>query len=382
MRILWSSNAPWARTGYGNQTALFVPRLKALGHEMGMFAWYGVEGGTLNWNGIPVYPKAFNGYGADVMGAHATHFDADIVITLIDAWVMEPDLWARTSPKMRWVPWFPIDMVPAPPPIVAKVAKSFQPIVYSRFAERECQRAGLDVRFVPHGVDPAVFRPMERSAAREKLGWSQDKWIAVMVAANKGTPSRKSFPEVIEAFAEFNKRHPDSALYLHTHSGPEYTGLDLKALGEAVGISKRMMFADQYSLILGLGDEYMRAVYSAADVLVSPSMGEGFGIPILEAQACGCPVITGDWTSMGEITWNGIAIPREKSHRMYTPLAAWQYAPNQGAILDALEAVYSRPECRNIPEQVAGYAADLVAERYWRPALDEIAERIPQRAQA
>ena len=40
-------------------------------------------------------------------------------------------------------------------------------------------------------------------------------------------------------------------------------------------------------------------------------MGEGFGVPIIEAQACGTPVITGDWTAMSEITRTGLAIPKE-----------------------------------------------------------------------
>lgn len=379
MRILWSSNAPWARTGYGNQTALFAPRLRELGHEMALFCWYGVEGGTLNWNGIPVYPKAFHGYGADVLGAHSTHFGADITITLIDAWVMDPDLWARTSPGMRWVPWYPIDMEPAPPPIVAKTAKAFQGIVYSRFAERQCQRAGLDVRYIPHGIDLDVFKPMDRAEARAKLGWQADKWIAVMVAANKGTPSRKAFPEVMEAFGAFSKKHKDAALYLHTHAGPEMTGLDLRALADAVGISRRVMYADQYAMLLGLGDDYMRAVYSAADALLSPSMGEGFGIPILEAQACGCPVITGDWTSMSELTWRGIAIPKASAHRAYTPLQAWQFYPDQGAILDALETIYANPPDRERPAQVADYEAGNVARKYWQPVLAELEQRIGPR---
>lgn len=382
MRILWSSNAPWARTGYGNQTALVTPRLKAAGHDVGLFAWYGMEGGVLNWAGMPVYPKAVHGFGVDVMGAHAAHFRADIAITLIDAWVMDPDLWSRAAPDMRWVPWFPIDMEPAPPVIVRKVANAFQGIVYSHFAERECQRAGLDVRYVPHGVDTAVFRPMPRDDARAKLGWPKDRWVAAMVAANKGTPSRKSFPEVFEAFGVFGKRHVDAMLYVHTSPDTVAGGLDLRALAEATGTQKIVAFPDQYNMLIGLGDEYMRAVYSAADVLLSPSMGEGFGIPIMEAQACGCPVITGDWTSMTELTWAGIVLPKSRAHRMYTPLQAWQFMPDQGDIVAALESLYAHPHDRSVPAEIVGYAADHVVSEYWAPVLAEIAGRLPEKAKA
>lgn len=373
------SNAPWARTGYGNQTALFTPRLRDLGHDVAIFGFYGAEGGMLNWDGMKVYPKAYHGYGVDVIAAHATHHQADIAVTLIDAWVMTPDQWKITAPGMRWVPWFPIDMEPAPPPIVRKVADAFQGLVYSRYAERECQRAGLDVRYVPHGVNLYNFKPMSREEARVKLGWPADKWIAVMVAANKGTPSRKSFPEVMEAFGVFCKKHPDALMYLHTHPGPEQTGLDLRALADATNTARKVLFADPYAMLLGLGDDYMRAVYSAADVLLSPSMGEGFGIPILEAQACGCPVITGDWTSMSELTWKGIAIPKASAHRAYTPLQAWQFYPDQGAILDALETVYANPPDRDRPAQVADYEAGNVARKYWQPVLAELEQRIGPR---
>ena len=52
MRIAWLSNAPWARTGYGTQCNLFAPRMKALGHEVAVICFYGLEGGTLMWNGM------------------------------------------------------------------------------------------------------------------------------------------------------------------------------------------------------------------------------------------------------------------------------------------------------------------------------------------
>lgn len=376
MRILWSSNAPWARTGYGNQTALMVPRIRALGHDVAIFGWYGAEGGLLRWGDIPVYPKAFHGYGADVLPAHYAHFQSDIAITLIDAWVMDPDAWARSG--VRWAPWFPVDMTPIPPPVLDKVAKAFAPLTYSRFAEAACRRVGLDVRYVPHGYDPGIMRPGDRNEARQKLGLPSDRYIVSMVAANKGTPSRKALPESLAAFAELYRRHPEAYLYLHTHAGQEMGGINLRELIAYLGISDAVRFVDQYSLVLGLPDEYMAAVYNASDVLMAASMGEGFGIPILEAQACGCPVITGDWTSMSELTWRGVCIPAEESHPFWTPLGAYQYIPRIGALAAALEQVFRTGSPREVPPEAAEYQADNVAEKYWRPVLDEIAARLPQ----
>ena len=57
MKILWLSNSPWAATGYGNQTGLFLPHINNLGHEISVTAFYGLEGRMLELNGTRIYPK-------------------------------------------------------------------------------------------------------------------------------------------------------------------------------------------------------------------------------------------------------------------------------------------------------------------------------------
>jgi glycosyltransferase involved in cell wall biosynthesis len=54
-----------------------------------------------------------------------------------------------------------------------------------------------------------------------------------------------------------------------------------------------------------VGDEELRALYSAAEALLFPSLEEGFGWPIVEAQACGCPVITTHKAPMTEVGGEG-----------------------------------------------------------------------------
>lgn len=379
LRILWSSNAPWARTGYGNQTAVFVPRIKALGHEIAIQAWYGLEGGFLNWNGVPVYPKAFHAFGQDIFSAHAANFGADIAITLIDAWVMEPRMHGQHT---RWLPWFPIDMEPVPPPIVEKVMQSFACAVYSKFGLTEARKAGLDPFYIPHGVDTNLFKPIKKEEARARLKISPDVFVVGMIAANKGTPSRKCFPQQIEAFAQLHRKHSDTVLLLHTSKGEngEGQGVNLPELVRSLGleVGTDVLFADQYMQIMGFPDEYMLDTYNALDVLMNVSMGEGFGLPILEAQACGTPVITGDWTAMPELTFGGWKVGKDEAERTWTPLAAYQFMPRIGAIAERLEEAYlSRviwgPKCRAGAKE---YDADKVTQEFWKPALEEVAERV------
>lgn len=375
LSILWSSNAPWAATGYGNQTKLFTPRIKALGHKVAIQAWYGLEGGILNWSGMPVFPKAFHPYGQDVAGAHAAQTNANVLITLIDAWVMEPE---RYPANLHWCPWFPVDMDRIPPPVMEKVMKAYRPIVYSQSAKALCEQAGLDVLYVPHGVDLSVMRVLDRAESRKAQNFPADRFIVGMIAANKGTPSRKALPQSIAAFAEFRKKHKDAYLYLHTLPTQDSAGVNIHEVCIAHGLKQGEDYqvADSYGLVIGYPDEQMVRIINSFDVLLACSMGEGFGIPILEAQACGVPVITGDWTAMPEITWHGVKVALSDAEPFWTMLGAYQYMPRIAAIVDALERVYGASYAHERPPQVEQYDADYVTANYWLPVLAEIERRL------
>jgi len=73
-RILWVSNAPWAATGYGQQTAQAITRIKANGDDIAVAANYGLEASATIWNSaagsIPVYPRGMDTWSNDVIPAH------------------------------------------------------------------------------------------------------------------------------------------------------------------------------------------------------------------------------------------------------------------------------------------------------------------------
>ena len=70
MKILVHSNAPWNPSGYGQQVALFAPRL-ARHAELTISAFHGLQGGRLRWEGIDVYPCVGGTYGDESILAHA-----------------------------------------------------------------------------------------------------------------------------------------------------------------------------------------------------------------------------------------------------------------------------------------------------------------------
>lgn len=389
MKINWFSNSVWARTGYGNQTNLFVPRLQALGHEMSVTAFYGLEGGVITLPGpkgpIPIYPRGHHLYGADVWSANANHAGADICLSLLDAWVFEPNM---NPHKVPWVPWFPVDMEPLPERIRERVQFAFKRIVFSQFGLRVVNAAGLDAYYVPHGVDTKIFKPGNRAEAKKAVGFPSDRFIVGMVAANKGNPSRKAFTPQLEAFAMLKKKHPDALLYLHTTTGErgENAGVNLPELLNYLGLKPHQdyLFCDQYQNMLGFPDIHMAMLYNAFDVHMLVSMGEGFGIPILEAQACGCPVIIGDWTAMEELCFGGWKVDKREAVKWWTPLAAYQWFPHPEAILDRLEQAYNARDVQSIRDRAwegaKRYDADRVAEKYWKPVLAEIEQLTAERS--
>jgi glycosyltransferase involved in cell wall biosynthesis len=382
MKINWLSNAPYAATGYGNQTKLFAPRIKSLGHDITITAFYGLEGGTLEWNGIPVLPRGREPYGMDITARHAEHVGAQVIISLMDAWVC--DAKRLQSLGAAWIPWFPIDMEPLPSPVKRQVEQAHKRIVFSRFGERQMHDAGLDCYYVPHGVETDVFRPIDRAEARRSLGLPEDVFIVGMVAANKGNPPRKAFFQQIEAFAEFHRRHPDSLLYLHTQAGNQGGAheVNLVEFCEYHGLKggADVRFAHPYQLWMSYPDPAMVEIYNAMDVHMLVSMGEGFGIPTLEAQACGTPVITSGWTASEELCFGGWKIDKREAEPTWTPLGAYQYTPHAGAIVDRLEAAYrmrGNPDYRKRARAGAlAYDADKVTEKYWRPVLNEIEQSL------
>jgi glycosyltransferase involved in cell wall biosynthesis len=380
MRISWISNSAWSCTGYGQQLKIVVPRLKALGHEQSIQAFYGHQGSPIDWNGVTVYGAHGHAFGMDTVAAHADNFRADCVISNMDAWVVEPAMMLN----QKWVAWFPIDSEPCPPLVIEKVKQAFHRVVWTEFGKREMDKVGLDYDYIPYGVDLNVFKPGDRVLARETAHMPQDKFIVGMVAMNKGYPPRKAFYQNIEAFKRLHDKHPDTMLYLHTLDGSHPNGetIDLRGFAEGIGlkIGTDVIFADQYSYLIGYPDTAMATLYNCFDVHLLVSMGEGFGMPQLEAQACGTPVICGDWTSMPELCFSGWKVDRKDAEPTYTTQNTYQFTPHVNAIVDKLEQAYQmRGNADYAKRAVDGakkYSIDRVIEKYWLPVLAKIDAKI------
>lgn len=394
MRLTWLSNAPWVSTGYGQQTALFGKRLVNEGHAIGVISTFGHSGEVLNWNGMQVFGNSFHPFGMDILYGHSRTFQADALLTLLDLQVMELDGLRGT----KWIAWYPCDHDTIPPVILEKLKHADARIAMSKHAQKEAEQSGLESYYIPCGVDTNIYKPLDRALSRNEMQMPLDKFIIGMVAMNKGNPSRKAFQQTIEAFAALNKKHSDTVLYLHTLDGIRgYETVDLLALCNALGLKvgyafqpsakdAQVIFADQYGLAGGYTNEMMAKLYNCMDVHSLVTMGEGFGVPLVEAQACGTPVITGSWTSMPELCFSGWKVDKKDATPIFTPLGAWHYLPRAGAIAEKMEAAYQmrgNPDYRKRATAGAqAYDADLIVKTKWLPILEKIAEKLKDKKPA
>jgi glycosyltransferase involved in cell wall biosynthesis len=382
-KLLWHSNSPWSPTGYGQQTGLFAPRLNEH-YDLRVSSFYGLEGAPLIWDGVKVLPGLGGTYGNEALPYHVTSFlggnRGGLVVSLMDVWVLD----ARMCSQYDMACWVPVDHDPAPP----KVRLFFQqseavPLAMSRFAEEKLQ--DYDPIYVPHGIDTSVYRPIED--VRSRFGIPEDRFIVGMVAANKGnTPSRKSFVAALQAFAEFHRKHPEALLYLHTDIDGQFgLGVPLEPVIEALGIPQdALRVTAQYAIHFEpTPPSVMAALYSAMDVLLAPSMGEGFGIPIVEAQACGTPVITTDFSAMQEVTGPGSF--RVGGSQFWTGQQSWQVLPEIADIIEALTRCHGQSKATRaeIAKQARGHALqydlETVLADHMLPALEQVRERFEDR---
>jgi phosphatidylinositol alpha-1,6-mannosyltransferase len=155
------------------------------------------------------------------------------------------------------------------------------------FGELGLSAADDPVRVVPLGTDPAFFRPgVDTAAVRARYGLGEGRWLLTVARL----VPHKGVDVVIRALARLAPHRPDLG-YLVVGRGK---GLDaLRAEAEALGVGERVRF------VQAVPEADLPALYGACDVYVGASRRagrsvEGFApISVLEAAACGRPVVTG-----------------------------------------------------------------------------------------
>ena len=368
-----ASNSPGMPTGYGNQAKLLLERMVRHGLEVASLSNYGLEGRpstiTVGGKSIPHYHRGLDLYSRDAIPHHVSDFTSKhsdlkhILFTLYDVWVYN-DL----KYEDEIVSWVPIDHLTVPPGVLQFLKRpNVTPITMSPFGQKAMEQQGLDSIYIPHGIDTKTYYPepmFEGMHMREYMQVPDDALLVGMVAANKanGQIHRKAYAENLLAFAMHVKKYPNSYLYIHSEPTKAMGGFDLSVLLKMVGIPKEnVLFPDIYAYRSGLGENYMRAAYSAFDVLLSTSYGEGFGIPTVEAQACGTRVITSNFAASADLasedSWKIDGQPFWDEAQ-----ASFFAIPSLNKIILALEEAYHN---RGTSDKAVEFAKQFDVEHVW-----------------
>ncbi len=167
---------------------------------------------------------------------------------------------------------------------------------------RFCRVAPEKISVVYPAYDAATYQPVRDAAriqaVREKYRVGKDYIIAI------GTiHPRKNYARLIKAISDFGLRIAD--LVIVGQRGWLYESIFRRV--RELGLESHVLFLDY------VAQADMPALLSGARAFVFPSLHEGFGLPILEAQACGVPVICSNTSSLPEAAGQGALLvdPRD-----------------------------------------------------------------------
>ena len=231
----------------------------------------------------------------------------------------------------------------------------------SHLTRRELLALGLAeeprVTVVLNGLNDD-FRPVPPEEAQrliQRFGISVEDKYLIHVGWDLARKNRRMVLEAFIALQEHAKSSGrpapvDQLLFV----GPEL-------VPEMAELAQKHGVADRVKTVQGVSHEELRALYASATALLFPSLQEGFGWPVIEAQACGCPVFTSDLAPMNEIGGEG----------------AVYVDPNDAqAMAKAIEDAAPRfAEMRRLGiENASHYSAQRMASSYvatYRRVLDE-----------
>ncbi|RMG78727.1 MAG: glycosyltransferase [Chloroflexi bacterium] len=390
-RIALVTDSPYVHSGYGVSAKQFIDCYihdESRNYELVVLS-FGDSGSVHQRDGVLYIPNPRIHFGDlffnETLPKLQECYALDAIVTLKDPYVFAPNMLAQLK---YWFPFVPIDTEPISPILTERLAHCARPIAFSHDGLRQLRASGFVPLYAPLGFWRADYYRIEQHEARKMLGLPEDSFIAVFVGANQSVPSRKSIPEILLAWREFVRRYPSALLYMHTHLVHPH-GLDVLRLIDDLGIGEHVRCTDRDEYALGFSAEKMRALYNAANVVVNPSTGGGFERVILEAQACGTPVIATHFTAMRDMVWAGVSlyvneVPQSQKE-LDKNLQAYRLRPRPVDILNALQYIAELDEAQrerlreSAMRGASAYEFSTLYDKYWKTTFNMIVDTIAQK---
>ena len=376
LRMMFLGNIISCSSGYGVYLRDLLAFLVAEGFPVAQVAYYGLEGAPIDYKGVKIYPKMGSTWGDDAVVFDQDDFQSHCIISMMDVWVLDPNLLRKFR---NYIAYVPIDHTPPPPTVVDRLRYCYKIITFSRFGQKELQKVGFTSTLILEGTNCDIFKPMDKIEARKQLKLPQDKFVFGMIGANKDNPPRKGFQQAMDAFKMFHDKHPEAGLFIHTLL-QQQGGFPIMYYARFLGIENSLYAIPDYQVLVKAQHPEIALEMNAIDCLLQSSTNEGFGLPIIEAQSCGKPVIVNNFSSMPELVIEGkTGFITEIYQKWFTPLQGYACIPDTKNIYDNMEKLYAwvkkdngqiAKDCReNI---LTNYNNESIFKDKWLPTIEQI----------
>lgn len=424
-RILITGESHWLSTGFARFNKAILDALYKTGEfeiaEMGSYgASNSPEAEKCPWKFYGVLPlnneekkiydsNPHNAFGQYKIDAVCADFQPDVVFGLTDPWMLQHLQTCKFRPYYKLVITPTVDSAPQRKDWIEGLFRKADLITtYSRFGKKELESYGLKVQDITSpGLYLDAFKPLDKDEIREKYQIKKSLLIIGTVMRNQ---KRKLFPELFEVYANLRAKYRmtkrnkkdrkvqrinHSALLCHT-SWPD-NGWDIPVLLERYGLARHVIFtykcdacdnvfhswfipcdqkgfgqcricgekaAHMPNTHSGISEEQLVEIFNLMDIYVQTSICEGWGLPIMEAKACGVPGLYQNYSAMEDHVENGGGRPI-KIGRFYTEAEtmAIRSLPDNKDFLNKLEKLcineqqreYLSVEARKCVEKLHGW---------------------------
>ena len=342
-RVLICTDSPFIDTGFGRVGREIGNGLALTGrYDVAHHAWYHKDNDRLAI-GQMFFTEVNSGrkddagvqmawrdqFGAVSYPEVIQSFQPDLVIALGDEHMVRhvADFEPRTYQVALYIP---VDGVPIPHRYMETFVKADHLVMFGEFASQGLKKlnASFPWEVIPHGVDCEAFYPLPEAdrdeMKRRSMPMCEKPFVVGTVARNN---ARKNLPRLFKTFKRFiassrtctecgnvyftpveqcpRCQSTETSMWpaktevmLYLHMQPkDPAGHNLFELIDHLGLSGRVVFPKDVEIGLGISDMALNRVYNMMDVFTLPTGGEGWGLPIMEAMACGRPVLVSAYSA-------------------------------------------------------------------------------------
>ena len=349
-RILFCSEATFLNTGYSTYTREILNYLQSTGkYELAELASYGEfndpRAANIPWKFYGVVPngsatpqqhqaygsKGTNQFGEWIFEHVCLDFLPDVVCDIRDFWMLDFQERSPFRPFYKWAIMPTVDAAPQHRQWIATYANADAVFTYSDWAGDVLRDQGNGrINYLgssPPSAHPAYHPVSDKADHRRKYGLDPESRIIGTVMRNQ---RRKLYPDLFAAFKKFLDASENKNVFLYCHTSYPDLGWDIPELLQEYGLTSHVLFTYKCpetkkifpSVFRGAvtqspytgrwgstlcnvknGAEYeeLSDVINLFDVYVQYANCEGFGLPQVEAAACGVPVMSTDYSAMTSV---------------------------------------------------------------------------------